>query len=133
MKVAKTFSFDASHSLPNYPGKCVRPHGHTWRIEIVVQGKIDYDTGMVVDFKDLARVANDAMYRDDIDWDLDHNHLNILVPTPTAEILVRYIIRRLKTLWGEQKLPGSIVSLKLWEKYEVRESWVEIDWEEAYE
>ena len=133
MKVAKTFSFDSGHRLPKYIGKCSRHHGHTWRMAIVVEGKVNPETGMVVDFGDLSRVAKDAMYRDDDKWDLDHNHLNNLVANPTAENLVKYIIRRLRTLWTESKLPGNIVTLKLWEKIVTVESWVEMDWEEAYE
>ena len=133
MKVAKTFSFDAGHSLPSYPGKCSRDHGHLWRMEIVVEGKVNPETGMVVDFGDLSKVAKDAMYRDDVKWDLDHNHLNNLVDKPTAENLVIYIMRRLKTLWGEAKLPGTVLRLKLWEKIDWVESWVELYWEEAYE
>ena len=127
MKVAKTFSFDSGHRLPNYVGKCARGHGHTWKMAIVVEGKVNPDTGMVVDFGDLSRVAKDAMYRDDDKWDLDHNHLNNLVANPTAENLVKYIIRRLRTLWTESKLPGNIVTLKLWEKIVTVESWVEMD------
>ena len=133
MKVAKTFSFDSAHHLPDYVGKCSRDHGHTWRMEIVVEGKVNPETGMVVDFGDLSRVAKDAMYRGDIEWDLDHNHLNNLINNPTAENLVKYILRRLKTLWTEAQLPGNIVRLKLWEKIDIVESWVEMDWEEAYE
>lgn len=133
MKVAKTFSFDAGHYLPSYIGRCARSHGHTWRMEIVIQGKVNPETGMVVDFGELSKVAKDAMYRDNIGWDLDHNHLNALMDNPTAENLVKYILRRLKTLWAEAKLPGMIIRLKLWEKMDIVESWVEMDWEEAYE
>lgn len=31
IKVTKSFTFDASHFLPNHKGKCSTMHGHTYR------------------------------------------------------------------------------------------------------
>lgn len=38
--IAKRFTFDAAHFLPNVPPdhKCSRMHGHTYEVEIVLRG-----------------------------------------------------------------------------------------------
>lgn len=48
--IAKCFTFDAAHFLPNVPAghKCSRMHGHTYEVEIVLRGPID--DGFVADY-----------------------------------------------------------------------------------
>ena len=55
--VTKTIRFDAAHILTNHQGLCKNLHGHTYRVDVsVTQG--DGDTSdMVIDFKDLKRIA----------------------------------------------------------------------------
>ena len=48
--VVKEFTFDAAHYLPGYNGKCNRPHGHTYRLQVGIEGEPDHSTGMVIDF-----------------------------------------------------------------------------------
>ena len=52
-------TFDSSHFLSGYDGKCSNLHGHTWRIlaEIYSEKLVSYGQcrGMVVDFGDLKR------------------------------------------------------------------------------
>jgi len=52
-------SFDSSHFLSGYEGKCANIHGHRWKVEVQVQsetllksGKL---SGMIVDFGDLKK------------------------------------------------------------------------------
>lgn len=76
----------AAHFLPGYDGPCSRMHGHTWLIEVWLEGEVDLETGMVVDFK---RVKNriDAF---------DHCVLNEQLPEdylpPTAENLAMFLL-----------------------------------------
>lgn len=42
--------FDAAHFLRGYTGKCAKVHGHTWQVEIRVQGEKLNECGMLVDF-----------------------------------------------------------------------------------
>ena len=41
-ELAKTFRFDAAHSLPNAPPghKCAQPHGHSYRVDVHVAGHL---------------------------------------------------------------------------------------------
>ena len=80
--IAKEFTFDAAHSLPNSDGPCRRLHGHTYRVQVVARGPVQPldgrpEEGMVVDF---ARIK-DAFKRR-IEIRCDHQFLNETVPVP---------------------------------------------------
>ena len=80
--------FAAAHYLPGHP-KCGQLHGHTWTVEVWLEGDVDSQTGMVVDFGEVKR---------EIDL-LDHTTLNDVLPyeflPPTAENLVKYFLTNL--------------------------------------
>lgn len=93
MEIFKEFRFEAAHRLPNVrPGhKCSRLHGHSFVVQVHVQGPVASHTGWVVDFADLATA-----------WQplhavLDHNFLNEVegLENPTSEVLARWIWRRI--------------------------------------
>ena len=57
MKITKSFTFDAGHTLHGHYGKCQHLHGHTYGIEVTVEGTVtdanfvDVKTpGMLLDF-----------------------------------------------------------------------------------
>jgi len=80
VKVCKAFRFDAAHYLPGYVGKCANMHGHSWTLEVEVEGLIQHD-GMVVDFAVLKKVVNDAVV-----GRLDHQLLNEIIDAPTGRV-----------------------------------------------
>ncbi len=86
--------FCAAHRLPGYPGDCGRLHGHTWRVEVWVEGEPG-EEGMVVDFREIKRQINL----------LDHGVLNDTIPVPTAENVASYLF---------EQIPGC-VRLRVWE------------------
>jgi 6-pyruvoyltetrahydropterin/6-carboxytetrahydropterin synthase len=89
VQIRKHFRFEAAHVLPHHPGKCSRLHGHSYRLEVAVDGtprESGPAAGMVVDFDDLARVV-----RTEVIDRLDHASLNDLLPNPTAELIARWI------------------------------------------
>ena len=47
------FTFDSGHRLLDYNGKCVYPHGHTYRTEVFIESQSLNDLGLVYDFTDL--------------------------------------------------------------------------------
>ena len=104
MIVAREFDFEASHQLPNHPGKCRRLHGHGFRLRVVCAAPVDPATGLAVDFGDIKQVVMAEV----IDV-LDHTHLNDLLPLPSAENLCVWIWGRLKAT----RLP--VTELVLWE------------------
>lgn len=86
--------FDAAHMIRSYPGKCAQLHGHSWAVEVVIQGKKLNELGMLVDFSLLKKEVNNVMEK------LDHHYLNELPyfdkVNPTSEQLAHLIFNYLK-------------------------------------
>jgi 6-pyruvoyltetrahydropterin/6-carboxytetrahydropterin synthase len=59
--VTKTVRFDAAHILTNHSGLCKNLHGHTYRVDISVSASGTKDDGMVMDFKDLKKIATSVI------------------------------------------------------------------------
>lgn len=102
-RVTRAFGFEAAHELPWHQGKCKRLHGHSYRLEVTVEGPLDAN-GIVIDFDDVKTVVN----REVVDR-FDHRHLNDLLDNPTAERLAAEAWR----LLHEAGL--AVVRLRLWE------------------
>lgn len=96
MEIFKEFTFEAAHRLPHVPAdhKCGRLHGHSFRAEIHVAGRIAPNTGWVMDFADIKK-AFQPLYAQ-----LDHHFLNEVdgLSNPTSENLARWIWRRLRAV-----------------------------------
>lgn len=94
MEIFKVFHIEAAHRLPNLPAehKCSRLHGHSFRVEIHIQGEPDAAHGWIMDFADLK-----AAFAPVFDA-LDHRYLNDIrgLENPTSELLARWIWQRLK-------------------------------------
>ena len=45
MRIGKLFKFEAAHRLPNHPGKCKNLHGHSYKLEVVVNGEVNFFSG----------------------------------------------------------------------------------------
>src|SRR5262245_31649659 len=78
--------------------RCNNPHGHghTYGLEVTVEGEINPETGYVMDFGDLKRTVQDAVIHR-----LDRRHLNFDVDflkgvNPTAENIAMAIWRQLE-------------------------------------
>ncbi|MGC9435128.1 MAG: 6-pyruvoyl trahydropterin synthase family protein [Methanomicrobiales archaeon] len=57
-RIYKEVFFEASHRLLHYDGKCARLHGHQWRVQVWVDGPVDAETGIVVDFNCIKDVVH---------------------------------------------------------------------------
>ena len=66
VSVTREYTWEMGHALKNHAGKCFRPHGHNYRMEVEVSGPLDITSDMVIDFADL-----DGVVKPMID-DLDH-------------------------------------------------------------
>ena len=93
-ELSKEFRFDAAHTLDRTidaePSR--RIHGHSYRAEVVVRGRPDPATGMIVDLGHLERALEEA--RDG----LDHrflDELNDLGPA-TMENLAAWVWRKVE-------------------------------------
>lgn len=94
MNLFKSFRIEAAHRLPNVPPghKCARLHGHSFEVEIHVDGPVDPHTGWVIDFAEIK-----AAFKPYYDQ-LDHHYLNDIegLENPTSENLARWIFDKLK-------------------------------------
>ncbi|MSU85195.1 MAG: 6-carboxytetrahydropterin synthase QueD [Pedosphaera sp.] len=94
MELRKTFQIEAAHRLPNVPTghKCARLHGHSWRIEVAIEGPVGNDTGWVMDYAELKAAFQPIHDR------IDHNYLNEIpgLENPTSERLAVWLWNELK-------------------------------------
>ena len=102
--IGKVFEFHAAHYLPNYEGNCKSLHGHGYKMEVLIKGKVNATSGMIMDFKKLKEIVERIILDP-----LDHTLLNNVFENPTAEIMVASIYYSLK-----KEIPD-IWAVKLWE------------------
>lgn len=91
--IAATFA--AAHRLPEHEGKCCRLHGHTYGLEVTVEGTPQESgpaAGMVMDFAELRQQVNRLVVDS-----LDHQMLNELFDfVPTVEAVAAWAFTRLQ-------------------------------------
>ena len=136
MKIGKVIQWDMGHRVLNHRSVCKGLHGHRYKAEICVEGKLIEEKGvseegMVIDFADIKKVAQ-KFIQEELDhafmvWDRDHElleffkssegHKPVIVPfTPTAENVAAYIFNKLKDKFTDVFQTGlKLQSVKLWE------------------
>ncbi len=99
-RLTKDFAFEAAQTLPKAPAghKCRNMHGHSFKIEISVEGGIDSETGWVYDHARISRAMDPLMEQ------LDHAYLNEIpgLENPTIELMA---------VWFWDKLGPSLPGL----------------------
>jgi 6-pyruvoyltetrahydropterin/6-carboxytetrahydropterin synthase len=110
-RVTCTFTFEAAHRLAWHPGKCRNLHGHSYRLDVSVEGPLDAN-GVVLDFDTL-----DGVVRTQVVDQWDHRNLNDVLDNPTAELLAH----RAWELLSDAGL--RLAGLRLWE---TSDSWVDL-------
>ena len=120
--LAKIYHFSSAHRLHSSKfseeenrrifGKCNNPkgHGHDYYVEVKVTGRIDPETGMIINLSELDELMKDIIE------ELDHTRLDVEVPyfrefQPSGENIVKYIWLKLQPRFKGAKLHH----LKLWE------------------
>ena len=136
MKIGKVIQWDMGHRVLNHRSVCKGLHGHRYKAEICVEGKLieekgASEEGMVIDFADIKKVAQ-KFIQEELDhafmvWDRDHElleffkssqgHKPVIVPfSPTAENVAAYIFNKLKDKFTDVFKTGlKLQSVKLWE------------------
>ncbi len=129
MRVTKEFKWHCAHRLSTHEGECSNIHGHTYKLQVTVEGKLNYN-GMVIDFqmlkesieasviKNLDHSILFGLNRDKIDNELlqfckDNKlkHFIISADYTTAECMAEWIKNELTLHCVDVK----IVSVKVWE------------------
>jgi len=118
----RVYEFSSAHRLNSYKlddkqnwsvyDKCnnLNGHGHDYTVEVGITGKVDRETGMIIDLAELDARVNNVLNQ------LDYKFLDKEVPyfknhISTGENIIRYIWQEL-----EKSLPkGMLYYLKLWE------------------
>ena len=64
--ITRRLEFDAGHRIPNHDGQCAHLHGHRYALEITIAGEVlqhpgSSDDGMVLDFGDIKRLAQENL------------------------------------------------------------------------
>lgn len=88
MKIAKEFRWEMGHRLPNHDGACRNVHGHSYRMEVEVEGDVSPDTGMIMDFGDISRIVKPLVA------ELDHAFLCQDTDTEVLALLERMNMKR---------------------------------------
>lgn len=100
--ISKKFEFSASHRYwrddwsveknNQIFGLCTSPHGHghNYELHVTISGKIDPDTGMIINLSDLKKYINVVLEG------FDHKYLNLDTPyfreiIPTTENIARVL------------------------------------------
>lgn len=106
--LGKQFTFDAGHRLLSHPELCRYPHGHTYRLEVVLAARELDANAMVCDYKALSRLVRDVLAAYDHAMILARQdplcavlrergeRLVVLEEEPTAEVLVRHLFLQLQ-------------------------------------
>ncbi|MDU8885578.1 6-carboxytetrahydropterin synthase [Yeosuana sp. MJ-SS3] len=106
--VSRKAHFNAAHRLHRIEwtdeknrqvfGKCSNPnyHGHNYELVVSVTGRIDRETGYVIDIKTLKDII-----KEEVEDAFDHKNLNIEVKefenlNPTAENIAVVIFNKIK-------------------------------------
>ncbi len=109
MLLKKRFHFHSAHFLPSYKGKCENLHGHTYKLEVTVEGEPN-EEGMIIDFSDLKRVV-----KEEILDKLDHKLINDIIPIPSAEYIGIWIFGKLHKRLQNDFPNVKLISVEVWE------------------
>jgi 6-pyruvoyltetrahydropterin/6-carboxytetrahydropterin synthase len=94
VELVKEYRFESAHHLPRVPAghKCARVHGHSYKVEVAVEGPVDPDTGWLIDFG----VIDDAWAP--LHARFDHHNLNDVpgLENSTCENIAIYVWRELR-------------------------------------
>ena len=116
MKISQAFRFEAAHRLPHVPvtHRCHRLHGHSYRVEVQLEGPVDPHSGFVADFFDIEAAFAPIIKT------LDHYCLNDIggLENPTAENIA---------VWIWQRLKSDVPKLSAVRVYETPDCWAEYD------
>ena len=121
MKIAKEFSWEMGHRLPFHEGKCKNLHGHSYKMRVEFEGKLD-EHSMVMDYYDVKKIIQPIV--DELDHafmvkssdsdlmealkKLNTKYVEVNFDT-TAENISIYFLSKIK----DSDLPSNITKIKV--------------------
>ena len=147
ISITRRLEFDSGHRIPNHDGQCRHLHGHRYAIEVTLTGEVaDHpgkaDDGMVLDFGDIKRLANQYVVEP---WDhaflvakedaglvaflgtLPNHKTVIMEHVPTVENLAHAAFTILKPVFS--KAFGGRLELSMIRLYETPNCWADVNHE----
>jgi 6-pyruvoyltetrahydropterin/6-carboxytetrahydropterin synthase len=98
-ELLRSYRFEAAHRLPEVPDQhpCHALHGHSYKLDVQVNGELDPQLGWVLDYAAIDSVVDPLVSQ------LDHGCLNEIdgLENPTSELLAQWLWVRLAP-----ELPG---------------------------
>jgi len=117
-RITKSYAFEAAHRLMHHRGACSNLHGHSYKVEVEVTGRLQREgpaEGMVLDFGDLSKVVRPLIEEFDHRLVLSHDDplcellsgkegvaLNVMSDVPTAENMAAYLAKRIQEKLNEE-------------------------------
>ena len=113
--------FAAAHRIKEAGGKCENLHGHTWKVQVTLQGKKLDERGILVDFREVKGIVKKSLDK------LDHQYLNEVLKNiePTTENIAKYLFKKLEKELNLERVKLSKVKVgesdKTWISYSQEE------------
>lgn len=136
MKISKQIEWDMGHRVTNHHSKCRNLHGHRYKLEVCMEGRLVRmegvsEEGMVIDFGDIKRVAMEEIHdvldhsfmvwnKDKLLFDFFHDNpdlkCTVVSFVPTAENIAAWVFIQLDGKFKDVYKTGlKLYSVKLWE------------------
>lgn len=141
--VSKEIQFDAGHRVPDHAGKCSNPHGHRYKVTLLVNGGLQSEgaaKGMVLDFSDIKKILQEIHDKFDHGFIVSNRDIDMLDMfgmtysdisndwagpspwkiivvgfSPTAEELARWCYDYARIRFSEEGWPGQVLGVEVWE------------------
>ena len=92
-RLTKDFLFEAAQTLPCAPEghKCRQMHGHSFKVEVSIEGEVDLQTGWIYDHAQISASMKPLLEQ------LDHSYLNEIpgLDNPTIELMAAWFWQQL--------------------------------------
>ena len=92
-RLTRDFFFESAQTLPKVPPghKCGRMHGHSFRVEVSIEGEVNAETGWVYDHALIGEAMKPLVAQ------LDHTYLNEIpgLENPTIELMAAWFWTKL--------------------------------------
>lgn len=128
-RIGKTFEFESGHLLSKHPGACRFPHGHSRKVEFVLEADVLNENDMVCDFQTLKEATAEIVRQ------FDHAFcLNTSAPKyaemkaaygerivafenidPTTEVLAKRIFDAAKIKLANFAPHSRLIKVRVWE------------------
>ena len=93
-RLTKDFTFEAAQTLPKAPEghKCRRVHGHSFKVEVSIEGDVDPTIGWIYDHANISAAMKPLLKV------LDHTYLNEIegLENPTIESVGRMVLEEVR-------------------------------------